>query len=145
MTNSVDLQRLKRLTKRLISDGYASTQKELASFLGYTESGLSQILTGKVPVSRPFINKLYEIEPRINKEWLLTGEGDMINNGSISQTVSGNKNNIAGMGSVNTGVPATLHEKALNEIAEQRKLAERSQTQIDRLLDIIENMQKTNK
>lgn len=91
------------------------------------------------------IAKILNNYPEINPAWLILGDGEMLNTGTISQTVSGNKNNVAGMGSVNTGVPASLHEKALNEIAEQRKLAERSQTQIDRLLDIIENMQKINK
>lgn len=147
MNNIIDLQRLKRLTKRLISDGHATNQRELASLLGYTESGLSQILTGKVAISKPFINKLYEIEPQINKDWLETGEGEMLTNQTIhatNSTVVGS--NINGSGNKIMHNDLSEIKMLVNEMAEQRKansaIMQKKDEQIDRLLSIVEKFQK---
>ena len=57
-------------------------------------------------------------------------------NGDNNTQIAGNNNNI--------NPPATL-DKALDEIAAQRRLVEKSQQQIDRLLTIIENITPKNK
>lgn len=76
--------------------------------------------------------------PDLNTGWLMTGEGDMLRskievNGDNNTSVAGNSNNVNNS--------STL-EKAIDEIAAQRKLVEKSQEQIDRLLSIIEQMNK---
>lgn len=116
------------------------TQKDIAERLNLTQGTVSAYLNGK-----PFGAKTAHAWSKafgLNEAWLLHGEGSMLKNNTITQTISGNENNVAGVGSVNTGVPANLHEKALNEITEQRKFY---QDNINRLLAIIEKMQKTNK
>ena len=88
--------------------------------------------------------------PEINREWLTVGNGEMlkdnvkqISHGDNSPNISGNGNNVNA---------ASTIDKALNEIAEQRKLVakaqdqvsaameqvSKSQQQIDRLLSILE-------
>ena len=63
----------------------------------------------------------------------------MIKSG-ISQNANGDNNTqVAGNGN-NVNSSPTL-DKAIDEIAEQRKLVAKSQEQIDRLLAIIEKMQ----
>lgn len=85
------------------------------------------------------LNNVLKQFPELSREWLLYGEGDMLRP-HVSQSVSGDHNTqVAGNGnSVNTG--ATL-DRAIEEIAEQRKLVAKTQEQVDRLLGIIERMQ----
>lgn len=99
--------RLKLIIRWLIGNNYAATQKLLAEQLGYTESSFSQILNGKVPLSDRFIKKICSLDSRINKNWLLTGEGEMLTNdkyllkdnsaivnGSGNSVVSGENNKL---------------------------------------------------
>lgn len=93
------------------------------------------------------LNNVLTAFPELNRDWLLYGEGEMIK-GNVTQTSHGdNSPNIAGNGN-NVNSASTI-DKALDEIAEQRKLVaksqeqvSKSQEQIDRLLAIIEDMNK---
>lgn len=73
--------------------------------------------------------------PELNTGWLMTGEGAMLR--SSHQEISGD-NNTQFTGNNNNVNNSTTLDKAINEIAEQRKLVAKSQEQIDRLLGIIE-------
>lgn len=137
----IDLHRIKAIVRRAVADGLAQNQRGVAEVLGYTESGLSQILNGKVPVSRSFIKKIYDLYPNINEEWLLNGVGEM-----FTTSVNGSGNVIqAGIVEGNNTQNADCAEQlkmALNEMAEQRKvncaIIQKKDEQIDRLLSIIE-------
>lgn len=86
----------------------------------------------------------------LNRIWLLTGEGEMLNKdikqGSIKQEAKGDNNTqVAGNGN-NVNVTT---KSLLEELAAQRKLTEKAQEQvskaqeqIDRLLSIIEKLNK---
>ena len=75
-------------------------------------------------------NKILECYPILNRIWLLTGEGPMLNDGTtITQS------NVNGDNNVNTDL-----KNAINEIGEQRKITAKAQEQIDRLLAIIERL-----
>ena len=98
------------------------------------------------------IDRISTVYPELNTVWLRTGEGEMLKS-SVSQNANGNNvTQVAGNGNrVNS---ACSLDKALDEIAEQRKLVaksqeqitksqeqiSKSQEQIDRLLNIIEQM-----
>lgn len=103
--------------------------------------GLSNGYVHKIKnsVGKRGLTDIQRVFPELNTDWLLTGEGEMLNP-SISQSVTGNHNTaVAGNGNqVNT---STLIE----ELAAQRRLTEkvqmqldRSQEQIDRLLTLLE-------
>lgn len=79
--------------------------------------------------------------PDLNTAWLLTGEGDMLR--APSQVTHGDYSPaIAGRGNAVTMPPPDGGlSRAIDEIAAQRRLTERAQQQIDRLLAIIERMQ----
>lgn len=117
-----------------LNDNQVTIHCELAQGL------LSQARKGKSDLGDKTIAKILKVYQDLNRVWLLTGEGEMLKN-STTQTSSGdNSPNISGNGNhVNNA--ATI-DKALNEIAEQRRLVSKSQEQIDRLLGIIEQMTK---
>lgn len=104
--------------------------------IGVSNSYIQNIVNN---ISEDVLNRISKIYPELNTDWLLTGEGEMLNP-SISQSVTGNHNTaVAGNGNqVNT---STLIE----ELAAQRRLTEKvqmqldkSQEQIDRLLTLLE-------
>lgn len=73
------IERLKKLCKWLIFIGYAENDADLASKLGYTKSSFSQIMNEKVPISVKFIDKICSAGDNINKVWINTGQGKLIN------------------------------------------------------------------
>ena len=72
------IERVKKVCKWLIYDGYADNDAELASKLSYTKSSFSQIINGKVPLSEKFIDKLCLANENINKVWILNEIGEML-------------------------------------------------------------------
>lgn len=150
-----DTKRIKLLINWLISQGIISSQQELGEKFGITsKSYLSQLVNGRA-YSEEFINKLSEFDGRINREWLETGEGSMIISEGGSQTfhgdINGGDNKFSGR-DMTINPPCTLGfdiDKVFNEISAQRKLTEeaqaqtrKAQEQIDRLLTIIEKLNK---
>lgn len=72
-------QRIKFLISWLVQEGYATNQEALGRELGInSKSYLSQLVNGKVN-NRDFINKLSKLDNRINRAWVVTGEGEMLN------------------------------------------------------------------
>jgi hypothetical protein len=78
-----EIQRIKKILNWLVFSEYASNEKEIAEKLGYTKSSFSQIINGKVPLSDKFINKLLSANININKVWIVSGEGSMLNNDAV--------------------------------------------------------------
>lgn len=76
------------------------------------------------------LEKIRKTYPQLNMEWLVTGKGEMLIPGAADAMPV----------AVESGTPPTDLSKALDELAAQRRLLEKSQEQIDRLLSIIERM-----
>ena len=72
-----ECQRLNEALDWLIYNNVASSRKELARLVGFSESMLSQIANDKQPISDRFLNALARIAPMINIQWITTGEGEM--------------------------------------------------------------------
>lgn len=78
------------------------------------------------------LNDILKQYPQLNKVWLLTGEGEMLNQNiqtGDGTNIVGDKNN------VNDGNALAL---AINEISAQRRLVEKCQEQINRLIALLE-------
>lgn len=73
-----EIQRVDKLLKWLVFDGFAVNNMEIAERLGYTKSSFSQIINGKVPLSDKFIDKLVSLNQNINKLWITSGLGSML-------------------------------------------------------------------
>lgn len=142
-------ERFDSYMKRMgLNDNQVTIQCNLAQGL------LGQARKGKSDLGDKAIAKILNVYQDLNRVWLLTGEGEMLKP-SVSQSANGNNvTQVAGNGNrVNS---ACSLDKALDEIAEQRKLVaksqeqitksqeqiSKSQEQIDRLLNIIEQMTK---
>ena len=128
--------RNKILVQEIINRGICSSQKELGVLLGYeNESYFSQIMTGlKTP--KNFITKIKSLLPDLNEDWLLNGRGDMFGTPIEPNVIVSGNGNAVGNNSINTATDSQL----IAEIAAQRRLTEKSQEQIDRLLSIIEKL-----
>lgn len=99
-----------------LSNGYISSMRK-----GFGSDKLNNVLT---------------IFPELNREWLLYGEGEMLNPKVIQNNQNGD--NIQGH-----SVTVNKTEKDYLEIIKrQSEQLSKSQEQIDRLLSIIENMNK---
>ena len=75
--NKID--RYKILIRYLINLGVIESQKDLGVKMGYSNpSAFSQVINGKTSEPKLFANKLANLYPSLNLNWLLTGEGSMI-------------------------------------------------------------------
>lgn len=75
-----EIQRIRKVLNWLIFSEFAENDTDLAKKLGYTKSSFSQIVNGKVPLSDKFINALCSCDENINKVWINTGNGNLLNN-----------------------------------------------------------------
>lgn len=153
----VTSDRLSEVVKYLRFRGFASTQKEVAALLGMSPANLSSALRGDSRyLTDGLATKVCTNFVFIDKDWLLTGEGEMLRDGIVMQNMYGDNqiagrdiNNGAGGNTTTTtnnttnnykdcgGCETSLLEKAIDEMGEQRKLFAE---QINRLLKIIEKM-----
>ena len=133
MKKEVDLQRLKKAINWLIFKEVVESRRDLAQKLGYTESGLSQMLTQKTPISTPFINKLLGLYPSFDIDWLY-GESDnmlkmKVSGNDIVQNSNGNGNN----------QHVNIYDKNTERLL---SLLESKDKQIDRLISVIEKQSR---
>lgn len=128
--------RLKKVINWLIFKEIAENERALADLLGYTKSSFSQIVNGKVPLSDKFLKSICALDKNINDVWIKTGNGDMLVR-PINQSVNGDNNTQIAGNNNHIALPSTL-DRAINEIAEQRKLVSKAQEQIDRLITLLE-------
>lgn len=69
-------ERLKSLLNAL-----GLSQSEFASKIEMSNSGISQMLSGKRDITSNLYFRLNGVFPNVNTDWLLTGEGDMFKPG----------------------------------------------------------------
>lgn len=59
-------------------DSQGLTPSELADNIGVQRSNVTHVLKGRNKPSFPFIEKLIQKYPELNAKWLITGEGEML-------------------------------------------------------------------
>ena len=130
MTDNQSIKDRLKIYIKYLGIGQSKFEKQCNLSNGYINNSKGNFGASKLE----YILKSY---PELNREWLLYGEGEMlkssvsIENGDGSTQIIGDGNHV--------GTPSTL-DKALDEIAAQRKLVEKSQEQIDRLLAVVEKL-----
>lgn len=125
---------LERILELIESKGV--TPYEISAKTGISEAVLSRLLNGKTKKPNQNNIKILAKYFNISEDWLRTGVG--IKGVFETGTIFGNNNtSVAGNGNrVNADMNIC---KLINEVAEQRKMAVKSQEQIDRLLTLLEN------
>lgn len=83
-----ELERIKIAVKTLISLGVGKRQEDIGAMMGYkSKSSFSQVLNGKVPLPTGFIDKLCKLDSRLEKSWIISGEGNVLMSGFSNKQV----------------------------------------------------------
>ena len=101
------------------------TQKSIAEELNVAPAYINKLLTGKKAFGKKTAQKFQDLYG-LSSSWLLTGEGSILTEPATAPAASSS-----------TDLSAALN-KAMDEIAAQRRITEKSQQQIDRLLSLLE-------
>lgn len=136
---STKQERINTAFEYLKSQGVVHKQADIADQLGIARGNISRAMNGdnKYLTNKFLVRFNAAFQNIFSEDWLLTGKGEMLTP-SINQTISGDGNTaVAGNGN-NVSTTHQL-DKALDEIAAQRKVTEKAQEQIDHLIAIIEN------
>jgi hypothetical protein len=126
--------------------------REFVKFEGITMSqfermcGLSvgYVNAMRVSFGKNYLNNVLKQFPKLNREWLLYGEGEMLKSGNFSQNqekvTQNNENgdNIQGQNVTVQSNTQTNVDEFLAIIKQQANQITKSQEQIDRLISIIE-------
>lgn len=125
-------ERLKIFVNFLIVNLIVRSQADFASKIGVARSQFSEILSGKRKITEKLVNKIHDLYPSLNKEWLTTGEGEMLI-GVFQNNENGDNIN---------GHSVTINKQEGDYIDIIKSLTTqltKSQEQMDRLITIIEN------
>lgn len=143
-----DLERVIKIVDWLIFEKRVKSRRHLAEILGYRESSISQILSGKVPLSERFIKKLSIVDERINEDWIRNESGYMI---KTSQAITNESGVLINGDNINSPINNRQHNsdspdvlRAQIELLTERirekdaQIAEKD-AQINSLLDILKS------
>lgn len=123
--------------KAILDYYHLSVNEFVAKTRVKTGQAVYDLLSGKTKsISQSMEDKILSCFQDVNRAWLLTGEGEMIKP-SVQQMLNGDNNTQIAGNNNHVNLPSTL-DKAINEIAEQRKLVAKAQEQIDRLISLLE-------
>lgn len=140
----IDNQRFREVFAYLRDNKYVRNQQDFTERIGSDKSTVSQILRDLLSVPNHLFGRVSSAFPFINDEWLRSGEGAMLkpsvqqtSSGAYSPNVYGNENNVNGVADF---------DRFLDELSAQRRLVERTldllekrDTQLDRLISLLEN------
>lgn len=109
-----DIERVRKLVNWYIFQNFGKNDAEIAELLGYKKSYFSQIVNGKVPLSKPFVQKLCSLDKNINKVWI-SGVGSMLKNDYfLSENVTDTPNSYVKKGFLRKiGIPLFSKDEVL--------------------------------
>ena len=82
----VENNRLKEVISFLKKERVIYNESDFAKQIEIGKSFLSDIKAGRKVLSEQLVLKICKLEPRVNKTWLLTGEGEMLTGVQTEQT-----------------------------------------------------------
>ncbi len=130
----------KKTTIEIIAENERLDLKELALRVGCNPQNMYDIKSGKAKsVSKRIADKIIVVFPKYSKPWILTGDGEIYNE-APDPGVAAIVNNQVGNGN-HFNSDMTVNQFMV-ELAAQRKLTEKAQEQMDRLITIIEKFKQ---
>ena len=136
-------QRFKEITTVLKSERRVYSDADLARILGISRGEMSNVISGKRPVSKRIVNNMSTHFPEVNITWLLTGEGEMLKD--TSAVAENHSVSIAGTeikeNKINVNGDKTI-SMLVAELSAQRQLTEKVIDQNTDLIAIIAEMRK---
>lgn len=135
--DTIDNQRIKKVVDYLKNNRYIRNQQDFTERIGSDKATVSQVLNNRINIPNNMFVSVVNAFPFVSEDWMRTGEGEMLKP-AYTQNVHGGKN-FTQTCDVNA-IPVETLNKALDEISEQRKLVQKAQEQMDRLLAIVERM-----
>jgi len=70
-------QRFKALVLALGNMGLIRNQQDLGDKMGYSKATMSSIISGRLPMTATSRERLKQVCPSVNLDWLQTGTGEM--------------------------------------------------------------------
>jgi hypothetical protein len=118
--NNIDNERFIYLVSYLKENRYIRNQQDFTERVKSDKSTVSQIMNNKITIPNKMFANILNAFPFISLEWLITGEGEMLKNSTIStrdnlNISGGNKGNIR-QGDVNNNISISLPEKGTQKI-----------------------------
>lgn len=83
-------ERLITLIEYLIDTRQVFNNTDFGDIIGKSKSQVSEMLSGKRPISERTVHLIASKFPNLNTSWLLTGEGEMLKSGAIIQKIGDN-------------------------------------------------------
>ena len=116
MNNNGKVERIEKAFKYLQYKGLVQDKKNLAVKMNRNTSSISRVFSGdeKYLTDKFFIKFCHTFNDIINKDWLLTGEGEMLAQPTATQSNEGNNNNNVGNTYNNTYAHAHAREEYVN-------------------------------
>ena len=118
-------QRFRDVTNELKKLRKVYSDADLARILGISRGEMSNVMSGRRPVSKRIVDNLTTHFPEIDKEWLLTGDGEMLK--SHSASAENHSISIAGEEIKENNIRVNTDEtiaSLIAEVAAQRRLTE---------------------
>lgn len=147
------ISRYKKFLQYLVVVEFADSQSAVGQMIGYNNaSAFSQVINGKKPMPKDFTAKLKRIYPKLNVDWLETGEGNMLIEENVSNTqengtsgqqfngpITGDNPQFAGRDLTNNNASAADFDKFIVALTAQaditkeaHEITRRAQNQVDR-------------
>jgi plasmid maintenance system antidote protein VapI len=133
-------QRLRKIIDELKNARSVYTDADFARIVDVSRSELSQMLSGKRPVSKRLVSNLLAEFPTINEDWLMTGAGEMLNSSTpqtVTTTLSAEEGSTAFIGDNNKVNADQTIAMLVAEVAAQRRVTEKVLEQNSELLAMI--------
>ena len=133
-------QRLRKIIDELKNARSVYTDADFARIVDVSRSELSQMLSGKRPVSKRLVSNLLTEFPTINEDWLMTGAGEMLDSSTpqaVTTTLSAEEGSTAFIGDNNKVNADHTIAMLVAEVAAQRRVTEKVLEQNSELLAMI--------